>query len=105
MVTFPSGREEKVLRSRRGNFEFHNTDELGVYGLAIGDEKSAFAVNLLSDRESAIAPNLEVAIGTVQAKDESAEVASRRELWKLLTLVALVLLLFEWYVYHRRGYL
>lgn len=105
MITFPSGREEKVQRSRRGNFEFHNTDELGVYGLAIGDEKSAFAVNLLSDRESAIAPNLEVAIGTVQAKDESAEVASRRELWKLLTLVALVLLLFEWYVYHRRGYL
>ena len=95
---------EQVRRSARGTFDFLSTDELGVYTVEIGDEKRPFAVNLLSDAESAIKPRDQVAIGAAEAKDESAEIVSRRELWKPLTLLAIGLLLFEWYIFHRRVY-
>ena len=104
IVTYPSGRSSKVRRSRQGRFEFLDTEELGSYRAEIGQVTWHFAVNLFDEEESSIEPAKELQLGSELVTDVSAEVIARRELWKPLTVLALVLLLLEWYVYNRRVY-
>ena len=44
-------------------------------------------------------------VGYVEVKAETRWEPARRETWKFLLVVALGVLLFEWYIYNRRVYL
>lgn len=105
-IRTPSGNTVDV--ARRGNaFEFAGADELGVYEVSAGGRViDRFAVNLFDSDESDIRPRLDgLTIGHAQVEAKPAQETIRREGWKFLVLAALVVLLFEWYIYNRRVYL
>jgi hypothetical protein len=96
-VTLPDG--SVVEAGRRG---FAQTTTPGIYAFDTGQVQGRFAVNFINVSESQIAPNRDLQLGS--APPESAPAAnptSQREFWHALALVALVLLLIEWWIYQR----
>ena len=103
-VTDPEGKVQKLSRGSRADFSYGATDRVGVYRVAWGGEwQRSFAVNLLDADESNIEPRTAVHIGAEQVVGDQ-ERRQPRELWKWLVLLALGLLLAEWYIYNRRVY-
>ncbi len=68
-----------------------------------GEWQRSFAVNLLDVEESNIEPRTAIHIGAEQVVSDQ-ERRQPRELWKWFVLLALGLLLAEWYIYNRRVY-
>ena len=64
-------------------------------------------VNLFDRRESGIAPRASgtIQIGYVDVEAQQQWEPKRQEIWKILLLLALLVLLIEWYIYNRRIYL
>jgi hypothetical protein len=107
-VKTPAGSIVEVPRSRQNTFNFAQTEQLGVYEVHEGGKTTQqFAINLFDPKESEIRARTEgtVKIGYVEVKPETRWEPARRETWKFLLVVALVVLLFEWYIYNRRVYL
>jgi len=105
-VLTPGGEMSDLTAGRSGKFNFSGTEELGVYEVQANKKPfRRFAVNLFDAAESDIQPKKEIEIGWVPVSEESAWVAARKEIWKGLLLLALAVLLFEWYMYNRRVYL
>jgi hypothetical protein len=108
VVKSPGGQTFDVPRTRQQAFSFAQTDQLGVYEVSDGGKTTQqFAVNLFDTRESDIAARIaeNVKIGFVEVKPTTRSVPVRREAWKFLLLVALGVLILEWYIYNRRVYL
>jgi hypothetical protein len=100
----PKGSAQRLQRSGRPEFIFTNTAQLGVYQVERDDGSvRSFAVNLLDPNESNIEPRSELKIGS-DAVVAGQERRQPRELWKWITVGALILLLLEWYIYNRRIY-
>ncbi|HTU20846.1 MAG TPA: VWA domain-containing protein [Gemmataceae bacterium] len=100
-VIAPSRRRETITRGTAGDFSYKNTDTVGVYEAAWAGGQRRFAVNLLDADESNIQPRDAVKIG----EQRLAAGQSRRQtydIWKWIAVAALVLLVLEWAVYHRR---
>jgi len=87
---------------------FGATDAPGLYLLELltgGDvtETAAFAVNGFDAGESDITPRAEITLGsTVVGRVEESDEFGQQEFWSWLALLALVILLIEWWAYHRR---
>jgi hypothetical protein len=87
---------------------FSDTRELGPYDVFEGDKLAQrFTVNLFDSLESDIRPREEntIRIGYVDVQGETSFEPARFETWKVLLVLALGVLLFEWYIYNRRVYL
>lgn len=85
-----------------GILRFDRTDHVGLYTVRAKGVEARFAANLLSDRESRIAPRVGLDLGDDAAGDALARQArGRHELWRPLLLLALLILLAEWAVYSR----
>ncbi len=113
-VTGPDGRQAS---SRTGEVQlsdgqaiYADTDRLGVYtveelrdGELVATHR--YAVNLFSPRESAIAPQRDLAVPQTSGAQStiSRERDGRQELWRWLALLALLVLVIEWLVYQRNG--
>lgn len=105
----PNGSPQVVQRSVQGTYHFTHADQVGVYEVRDNDRNKTvfrFAVNLFDSQESNILPRPEIQLtkGTRVQAEPAAEPA-RRETWKYLLLLALIVLLIEWYIYNRRVYL
>lgn len=106
----PDDRELEVGRGRTGAFTFTANNDTGVYELTDPlkpDTTHRVAVNLFDEVESNIVPVQELQIDEhvkVAASQRGVE-RTRREAWKILVILALVVLLVEWYIYNRRVYL
>jgi hypothetical protein len=101
-VTPPQGTAQKLERGPRPEFTYTNTENLGIYRVLRDDQQQRrFAVNLLDAVESDIEPRTEIQIGTEKVAS-GGERSQPRELWKWIALLALILLLIEWYFYNRR---
>ncbi len=107
-VTAPDGGVQ-ILPVRGDALVYSDTDQLGIYLLEIvvaGEVKQRqhFAVNLFATGESDITPVAETDLvlggGSVQVDVE--DQLGLREFWIVAALLALLLLLIEWVVYHRR---
>ncbi|TWT47821.1 vWA domain-containing protein [Botrimarina hoheduenensis] len=111
----PTGVRSELTRRSAQPFVWQAGSKLGVYRvLEAGDETQRFAVNLLDRRESDVrlrlgTPDQEkqaqiasVRIGNITVAAKAGAAPSRQEIWKPLLVAALVLLLVEWYLYHRR---
>ena len=104
VITSPKGEKYPVERSNDRTFVFTHTDELGAYEVREPDKNRLirrFTVNLYSSSESNIAPK------AITVSDEAVSAsrviqARRIEYWKILLVLALLLLLLEWYIYNRR---
>ena len=107
-VRKPGGRSAELVRDKLNTFNFTDTDELGVYTvLERRKPVERFAVNLFDSGESDIRPraNNTLTIGNVDVKGTSVWEGGRREIWKVLVSLALVVLLIEWYIYNRRVFI
>jgi hypothetical protein len=107
-VRSPSGQRTTLSRGPRNVFAFSHTREIGAYEVLEGDKVAQrFTVNLFDPLESDIRPREEntIRIGFVDVEGETAFEPSRFETWKYLLVLALGVLLFEWYIYNRRVYL
>jgi len=101
--------EEKVKLNRTGQPQvlFTQTENAGFYEARPAEDEELllqlFTVNLFSQRESdiAIAPDVMIGAETVEAT-QLAKSYVRKEFWRLLLVVALVILFAEWIVYNRR---
>jgi hypothetical protein len=103
-VTDPESKVRKLNRGSRADFTFGATDRVGVYRVAWGGEwQRSFAVNLLDAEESNIEPRTAIHIGAEKVVSDQQR-RQPRELWKWFVLLALGLLLVEWYIYNRRVY-
>ncbi len=100
-VVYPSGRKREA-QVREGLLSFPDTRELGVYRvLREGNKLVSFAVNLTNQRESELSLRAQVRI-TGQATGEARTVVGNRELFRWLVLAALLLVIGEWWLFHRR---
>ncbi|HEV3238616.1 MAG TPA: BatA and WFA domain-containing protein [Gemmataceae bacterium] len=103
-VIDPAGNKQALDRGTRVDFSYGQTNQVGVYRVSWGGNwQRSFAVNLLDADESNIEPRTSIQIGAetiAGGRDRD----QPRELWKWLVLLALGLLLTEWYIYNRRVY-
>jgi hypothetical protein len=85
---------------------FKDTGDIGYYAVNFinGDTTSAeyFAVNLFSQSESNIAPRASIQVGRAEITPTVSEKVGQRELWKWLAVLALIILVIEWQVFHQR---
>jgi hypothetical protein len=109
LVNSPDGSQGEIARGRQNLFRFSNTDALGAYELrtagATGESLGRFAVNLFDAQESDLRPAPHIDFQWEKVNAEANFQPERREYWKWLILLALLVLLFEWYIYNRRVYL
>ena len=105
----PDGSAHDVGRGRSGAFSFTARNNIGVYELTddeAPDRKHRIAVNLFDETESNIVPEKELKLDEhVAAVTTKGIQRTRREAWKLLVVLVLLVLLAEWYIYNRRVYL
>lgn len=85
---------------------FNDTAELGLYQVALLDQDTvrpagSFAINLFNPAESAIAPQPNIFVGAADVPTAAQDNVGQWELWPWLAAVALLVLLIEWWVYHR----
>ncbi len=81
---------------------FSNTGLLGVYTLYSGQTVLGyFAVNLFDPFESNIRPQPSIRIGRSDVTASAAQEQGQLEIWPWLAAAAFVILLGEWWVYHR----
>ena len=85
---------------------FAQTDELGFYAVNLISQDSTrveyFAVNLFDETESDIQPRESIQVGQEDVSSAASGQIGQRELWGWLAAFALLVLLIEWQVYHRR---
>ena len=100
-VIRPDGQIEVLSADPSGAFRYPRTDRVGVYRVEAGDGPARrYAVNLLDERESNVAPADEMALATGAVRAQSAEPRkANRELWPYLALAALAIVCLEWLVY------
>jgi hypothetical protein len=106
-VMGPGGQAVELPEDKPGRCNFTGTEELGPYEVRADQQPlSRFAVNLFDAAESDIRPKPEpsIQIGYDEVAGQPGWEATRRETWKGLLLMGLVVLLLEWYIYSRRVY-
>ncbi len=99
---------QEILPSRQAIYRLTGLEKLGPYELRepTGAAVGRFAVNLFDSRESDLRPVDEIDFQWGEAlQAEATFEPERKETWKWLLLLALVVLIFEWYIYNRRVYL
>lgn len=96
-VTLPDG--TIVEAGRRG---FAQTATTGIYTFDTGQVQGKFAVNFNNVSESRIAPQRDLQLGSAGNEATPAtNPTSQREFWNALAIIALVLLIIEWWIYQR----
>jgi Ca-activated chloride channel family protein len=102
-ITLPGGAKKTVpLDANANEFVFGDTSKQGVYRLHIGTNDTVFCVNLLDTAESNIQPRDELQLGKYTKVTATTLQRTNMELWRTIAAVALAVLLFEWWFYHRR---
>jgi len=95
-----------TLRNAAYALAFTNTDELGYYAVNFitkdGAQAEYFAVNLFDRAESNIRPQASLQLGRTTITPAASNQIGLRELWPWPAGLALLVLLIEWRVYHRR---
>jgi Ca-activated chloride channel homolog len=102
-LTLPDGTVRPWSFNReRGEFLYGETMKQGVYRVRAGSEETFFCVNLMDSLESDITPKSELQLGRFT---QEAAVPIRQasvEIWRWIAALGLLVLLFEWWFYHRR---
>jgi hypothetical protein len=114
------GRPEALKRTPQGTFVYNHADACGIYHTRWGkDASAAFVVNLFDARESDLAPRglvpegvsadaaeaYKIKIGHSPVSGVRRTAPSRQDWWKPIALIALGVVLLEWYIYNRRVYI
>lgn len=100
-VTDPTG-SKRAIKVTQTPVIFDNTERAGVYRVTGKGVKREFACNLISMQESATEPKEAFSVGGKKFASTGKPVQTNREFFAPLVLLALAVLAFEWYAYHRR---
>ncbi|HWW02885.1 MAG TPA: VWA domain-containing protein [Candidatus Acidoferrum sp.] len=102
-VTLPSG-ETKILSLDPNASEvvFGDTYRQGTYHLLAGTNDTVFCVDLLDANESNIKPRDELHLGQYTKITATKMQRANMELWRTIAALGLLVLLIEWWYYHRR---
>jgi hypothetical protein len=102
-IILPDGKNRKLqLDPNAREIVFGDTAEQGTYRLRVGTNETAFCVNLLDAAESNIKPREELQLGKYAKVEATTLKRANMELWRWIAAVALAVLMFEWWFYHRR---
>jgi hypothetical protein len=105
IIRRPGGQTEDIDVHERNLITFARTAEVGVYSAEFDDNKKTrevFAVNLLKPMESNIFPRQDFTVGSEKVVSVSAETKVNEPLWPYAVMVAMAILMLEWWVYNRR---
>jgi Ca-activated chloride channel family protein len=104
VIASPSNR---AFTLAAGQTLFSQTNELGYYAVNFVSKDSTkveyFAVNLFDSSESDIHPREALQIGSTSVASTTSQQVGLQELWKLLAGFALLILMIEWQVFHRKS--
>jgi hypothetical protein len=100
-VTLPDGRRQSV-EAVEGTFTFAGSDRIGAYELRAGDRVWRWAADLRDADESDLTPAETLRLGERQVSADVGPPKAERHFWPWLAALALLLLLGEWHLYHRR---
>ncbi len=100
-VTAPDGSAVDAQISG-GLIRVRDTGQVGVYKVRAGGTTDRFTTNLMSVRESRIAPRSALSLSETQVEATQASLVGRQEIWRYILLFALFVLLVEWVVWNRR---
>jgi Ca-activated chloride channel family protein len=105
LVTRPDGSQRRYPVEQEA-LSFGETSLPGFYSVEVRADGETmqtewFAVNLFAPAESDITPREEITIGTTILGEAQREAQGQEEFWPWVALVGLLVLLVEWYVYHR----
>jgi len=102
-VTLPGGATRTINLDQTANeFVFGETYKQGVYRLHLGTNDMAFCVDLLDAAESNIKPRDELQLGRYTKVTATTMQRANMELWRTIAGIGFVVLLVEWWFYHRR---
>lgn len=108
-VTSPSNTKNKLRPRGDNTFVYANTENSGIYEVQEPETNSIdqlFAVNLMDRQESNLRVRDSLDIGFEKVSGTVSDYKPvRKEYWPWLVGLALVILLFEWYVYNRRVFI
>ena len=100
-VTTPDGgRQPAGLVDRQAAFT--GTDQVGVYVVQAGEQRWRAAVDMRSSAESDLTPKDELQLGARRVEGMTQPPRVESHLWPYIVLAALLILLAEWHLYHRR---
>jgi Ca-activated chloride channel homolog len=97
-ITTPDS-ETKDVVATNGTAVFGETLRAGVYKVKNG---APFGVSLLSEGESNTLPRDSIKTRNGESNGQPEGYKSEREIWRWIALFVLVVLMLEWWVYHRR---
>jgi len=102
-ITLPDGTSRTLpIDATANEFVFGETYRQGAYRLHIGTNNLTFCVNLLDAAESNIKPRDELQLGKYTRVHATSLQRTNMELWRTITGLALLMLMVEWWYYHRR---
>lgn len=107
-VENPRGRSMQLKPRKDNTFVYAAADATGVYSVSNNETKvldQLLSVNLLDTRESNLTVRDELNIGYEEIAQTVKSVPARQEYWTWVILVALLILLLEWYIYNRRVFI
>jgi Ca-activated chloride channel family protein len=102
-VTLPDGTTKALKLDPSANeFVFGDTYKAGVYRLRLGTNDTVFCANLLDAAESNIKPRDELQLGKYTKVSATTTKRANMEVWRTIATLGLLVLLAEWWYYHRR---
>ncbi len=102
-ITLPSGQTKSIaVDAKASEFVFGDTFKQGTYRLRLGTNDTVFCVDLLDAAESNIKPRDELQLGKYTKVTATTMQRANMELWRTIGALGLLVLLGEWWYYHRR---
>ena len=102
-VTMPGGVTKTLPVDEKANeFVFGDTLRQGIYRVHVGTNDTAFCADLLDAAESNIKPREELQLGKYTKVTATKMQRTNMELWRTIASIGLLMLLVEWWYYHRR---
>jgi hypothetical protein len=95
-----------VLQARGTETVFADTRHPGFYRVDLRQDgevvrTESFAVNLFDPAESRITPETSLRVGTTEVSQNARQETGRREFWRWIVALGLLILMVEWWLYHR----
>ncbi len=102
-ITYPGGATKSLpLEAAANEIVFGDTGKQGIYRMHVGTNDVAFCVNLMDAAESNITPRDELQLGKYTKITATTMKRANMELWRTLAVLGLLVLLGEWWYFHRR---
>ncbi len=102
-IILPGGTTKTLEVDPNANeFVFGDTYQQGIYRLRLGTNDVVFCVDLLDSAESNIKPRDELQLGKYTKVTATTMQRTNLELWRTVAALGLLVLLGEWWYYHRR---